>query len=215
MNKITKLCIHIALIAIIGVLGYMLWDSIMQPIRFQKKQEWRYGLTVQSLKNIRDAQIAYKSVTGTYTGNFDTLENFIKNGELKVVKAIGDIPDSFFNKYPRKMAEMKAIEAGIVKRDTIIISCYDSLCKGKYDINEFRLVPIVKVPFEMAMDTIETSSKAKVPVFEAKVHNDVYLKGLDRQMIVNMNDEAETLGRYPGLKVGSLIEYNNNAGNWE
>ncbi len=211
----TKIIIHVVLIALIAVLGYMLWDSIMQPIRFQKVQEWRYGLTVQSLKNIRDAQVAYKSVTGTYTGNFDTLENFIKNGELKVVKAIGDIPDSFFNKYPRKVAELKAIEAGIVRRDTIIISCYDSLCKGKYDINEFRYVPVVHEPFEMAMDTIETSSKARIPVFEAKTHNNVYLKGLDHQEIVNMNDEAQTLGRYPGLKVGSLLEFNNNAGNWE
>ena len=30
-----------------------------------------------------------------------------------------------------------------------------------------------------------------------------------------MNDEAQTIGKYPGLKVGSLVEFNNNAGNWE
>ena len=212
-----KILIHCALILVILFLGYKLWDSIMQPIRFQKQQEWRQANCVQSLKNIRDAQVAYKSVTGTYTGNFDTLEDFIKNGKLKIVKAIGDIPDSFFNQYPRKVAEQKAIEAGIVKRDTISISCYDSLCKGKYDINSFRYVPCLgeKIPFEMAMDTIETASKSKIPVFEAKVHNNVYLKGLDRQEVVNMNDEAITLDRYPGIKVGSLKEFNNNAGNWE
>jgi hypothetical protein len=67
----------------------------------------------------------------------------------------------------------------------------------------------------MASDTIETSSKAKISVFEAKTPNDVYLQGLDRQEIVNMNDEAKTIGKYPGLKVGSLVEFNNNAGNWE
>ncbi|MCQ2253747.1 MAG: hypothetical protein MJZ61_09880 [Bacteroidales bacterium] len=210
-----KLIIQLLLGIVILVMGYMLWDSIMQPIRFKEKQEWRYGLTVQSLKNIRDAQVAYKSVNGAYTGNFDTLEDFIKNGKLKIVKAVGNIPDSFFEKYPRKVAEQKAIEAGIVRRDTILIPCYDSLCNGKYDINKFRLVPIVNVPFEMAMDTLETASKSKITVFEAKTPNDVYLNGLDRQEIVNMNDEAQTLGRYPGLKVGSLVEFNNNAGNWE
>ncbi len=212
-----KAILHTVLIVVILVLGYMLWDSIMQPIRFQKQQEWRYSNVVQSLKNIRDAQVAYESVKGTYAGNFDTLEDFIKNGKLKIIKAIGDIPDSFFNKYPRKLAEQKAIEAGIVKRDTLLVSCYDSLVKG-YKLEEFRYVPCLgaaKIPFELAMDTIETTSKAKIPVFEAKVHNNVYLNGLDHQEIVNMNDEAQTLGRYPGLKVGSLVEFNNNAGNWE
>ncbi|MBO4771893.1 MAG: hypothetical protein J5595_05095 [Bacteroidales bacterium] len=210
-----KIIIHVVLIAVIAVLAYLLWDSIMQPIRFQKKAEWRYALTVQKLKDIRDAQVAYKSVYGAYTGSFDSLENFVQNGQLKIVKAIGNIPDSFYDKYPRKLAETKAIEAGIVKRDTVVVNCYDSLCKGKYKVNEMRLVPIVNEPFQMAMDTIETSSKAKITVFEAKTPNDVYLKGLDRQEIVNMNDEAQTIGKYPGLKVGSLVEFNNNAGNWE
>ncbi|MBO7567743.1 MAG: hypothetical protein J6T60_11700 [Bacteroidales bacterium] len=210
-----KIVIHVVLVAVIALLAYLLWDSIMQPIRFQKKAEWRYGLTVQKLKDIRDAQVAYKSVYGAYTGSFDSLENFVQNGQLRIVKAIGNIPDSFYDKYPRKLAETKAIEAGIVKRDTVVVSCYDSLCKGKYKVSELRLVPIVNIPFQMAADTIETSSKAKISVFEAKTPNDDYLKGLDRQEIVNLNDEANTIGKYPGLKVGSLVEFNNNAGNWE
>lgn len=210
-----KIIIHVVAAAVILFLAYMLWDSIMQPIRFQKQADWRNSLTVQKLKDIRDAQVAYKSVYGAYTGSFDSLENFVQNGKLKIVKAIGNIPDSFYDKYPRKLAETKAIEAGIVTRDTSEVSCYDSLCKGKYDVSKLRMVPIVDVPFTMAMDTIETSSKAKITVFEAKTPYDDYLKGLDRQEIVNLNDEAKTLGRYPGLKVGDLKEFNNNAGNWE
>ena len=210
-----KIIIHVVMIAVIAFLAYMLWDSIMQPIRFQKKAEWRYGLTVQRLKDIRDAQVAYKSVYGAYTGSFDSLENFVQNGKLRIVKAIGNIPDSFYDKYPRKLAETKAIEAGIVKRDTVEVNCYDSLCKGKYNVSDLRKVPIVNKDFQMAADTIETSSKAKISVFEAYTPNDVYLEGLDRQEIVNMNDEAKTIGKFPGLKVGSLKEFNNNAGNWE
>lgn len=210
-----KIIIHVVMIAVIAFLAYMLWDSIMQPIRFQKKAEWRYGLTVQRLKDIRDAQVAYKSVYGAYTGSFDSLENFVQNGKLRIVKAIGNIPDSFYDKYPRKLAETKAIEAGIVKRDTVEVNCYDSLCKGKYNVADLRKVPIVNKDFQMAADTIETSSKAKISVFEASTPNDVYLEGLDRQEIVNMNDEAKTIGKFPGLKVGSLKEFNNNAGNWE
>lgn len=210
-----KLVIHLVMVALIIVLGYCLYDSIMQPIRFQKKADWRKELTVQSLKNIRDAQIAFKSQTGHYAKEFDTLIDFIQNGRIKIVKAIGNIPDSFYNKYPRKVAEQKAIEAGIVKRDTIEVRCYDSLCGNRYNLAQLKFVPTTTTPFEMDADTLETASKVKVPVFEAKAPYEVYLQGLDKQEIINMKDEAQTLGRYPGLKVGSLTEYNNNAGNWE
>lgn len=211
-----KVIIQVVLAVLIVILGYCIYESIMQPIRFQKLADWRYERTKQSLINIRDAQIAYKSVYGKYTNNFDTLQDFVKNGNLKIVKAIGDIPDSFFNKYPRKVAEMKAIEAGIVRRDTVTVSCFDSLCNNKYPLDSIRYVPLTggKI-FELDTASIETASKIVVPLFEAKAHNDVYLLGLDRQEIVNKTDEQEKNSKYPGLKVGSLTELNNNAGNWE
>ncbi|MBO7142555.1 MAG: hypothetical protein J6V76_05565 [Bacteroidales bacterium] len=211
-----KLIIQAVLAVLIVFLGYCIYESIMQPIRFQKLADWRYQRTKQSLINIRDAQVAFKSTYGKYTNNFDTLQAFIKEGNLKIVKAIGNIPDSFFNKYPRKVAEMKAIEAGIVKRDTVVIPCYDSLCQGKYELDSLRYVPLTggKI-FELDTASIETASKIVVNVFEAKAHNDVYMLGLDRQEIVNKTDEQEKNSKYPGLKVGSLTELNNNAGNWE
>lgn len=216
-----KTIIHVVLVALILVLAYCLWDSIMQPIRFKKVADWRKELTVQSLKNIRDAEVVYKSQHGLYTGNFDTLVNFIKYGKIKIVKAIGTIPDSFYEKYPRKVAEQKAIEAKIVKRDTVEISCYDSLCNNKYNLDSFRYVPKIAgyggpVEFELAsVDSLETASGLKVSVFQAQTPYKVFLKGLDRQEVINIDDEAKTLGRYEGLRVGSLVEFNNNAGNWE
>jgi hypothetical protein len=72
-----------------------------------------------------------------------------------------------------------------------------------------------KAQFEMGASSITTSSGLVIPVFEAKVANRVYLKGLDNQERINLDDMAEQLGRFPGLKVGSLDEANNNAGNWE
>ncbi|MCQ2973221.1 MAG: hypothetical protein MJ211_00240 [Bacteroidales bacterium] len=211
-----KLIISIILGAAVIALCFCIYDSIMQPINFQKKADWRYEQTKKSLMNIRDAQVAYKSIHGKYTNNFDTLQNFVKEGSLKVIKAIGTIPDSLYDKYTRKVAEMKAIELGIVKRDTIEIACYDSLCKDKYNLDSLRYVPLTggKI-FQLDTAHVETASKIVVPLFEAKAHNDVYLLGLDRQEIVNKTDEAEKNGKYPGLKVGSLTEINNNAGNWE
>ena len=58
-------------------------------------------------------------------------------------------------------------------------------------------------------------SGVDVPLFEAAAPFDYLLKGLDRQLIVNLNADRELMGRYPGLKVGSIDAPNNNAGNWE
>mgnify|MGYP006281391833 FL=1 len=69
--------------------------------------------------------------------------------------------------------------------------------------------------FKMAAGVIETASGVDVQVFEAKVHNNVLLHGLNEQLVINLNDEAEKLEQYPGLKVGDLDEPTNNAGNWE
>ena len=52
-------------------------------------------------------------------------------------------------------------------------------------------------------------------VFQAQAPNNFILNGLDRQEIINLNDVANQLKRYPGLRVGSLTEATNNAGNWE
>ena len=37
---------------------------------------------------------------------------------------------------------------------------------------------------------------------------------MDAQLTYNLIDKAEKQGKFPGLRVGSLEEINNNAGNW-
>jgi hypothetical protein len=67
----------------------------------------------------------------------------------------------------------------------------------------------------LGQNTITTGSGIQVPVFEAKAHNNIILRGLDRQYVINMNEQRRLNEKYPGLKVGSLTETVNNAGNWE
>ncbi len=58
-------------------------------------------------------------------------------------------------------------------------------------------------------------SGVDVPLFEASIPFDILLKGLNRQLVVNLNSERVNTERYPGLRVGSIEAPNNNAGNWE
>ena len=200
-----KTVIQIILSIAILVLGYMLVESIQQPIRFQQEQRARYNRTIERLKDIRTAQLAYRSVHGEYTGSFDTLINFVRNDSFRVIMAIGDTDDSL------------AVALGQIIRDTIRVSVRDSLFRRGYPIDSLRFVPYTggREEFFLGAGEVMTGSGLAVKVFEAHVHNDVLLAGLDRQLVINMNDERVKREQFPGLRVGSLTETTNNAGNWE
>jgi hypothetical protein len=206
--------IQILLVVAAIVLTFFIYKSIQRPIEFEKAKDARYEATVAKLKDIREAQLAYKDVYGQFTGSFDTLINFVIHDSVRNVRAIGELTDSMIE---AKITEKKAIEMGLIIRDTIKVSVLESLFGKDYDAKSLRYVPVPgeKTEFHMAQTDITTGSGIKVPVFEAKAHNNVILRGLDRQLVINLNAQRRTNERYPGLKVGSLIEANNNAGNWE
>jgi hypothetical protein len=199
-----KTIIQIFLVVAILVLGYLLVVSINQPIKFKSEQTKRYEKTIERLKDIRTAQLAYRSIYGKFTGSFDTLIHFVKNDSFKVVTQIGNIEDSL------------AVAQGLIVRDTLLIPVLDSLFGVKYPVDSLRLVPFTGgKEFEIGAGEVTTGSGVVVKVFEVSVHNNVLLGGLDKQLLINLNDERIKRNQFPGLKVGSLEAATNNAGNWE
>ena len=211
-----KAAIQVVLLIAIVALGYLLWASINKPIDFNKEKARREGATIQRLKDIRTAQLAYKSEYGNYTGDFDTLILFLKTDSFSVVRAVGSVPDSMIEELGRRPAELQALKDGLISRDTIRLSVKDSLFHGSYPIDSLQYVPFTSgVVFELGAGEIVTASKVKVRVFEAKIPYDILFAGLDRQLIINYKEEREKITGYAGLRVGSLDEATNNAGNWE
>ncbi|RKD89693.1 hypothetical protein [Mangrovibacterium diazotrophicum] len=209
-----KTAIQIVLIVIAIVLGYLIYSSVQRPIDFEKAKKERVEKVVDRLKDIRKAELAYKDVHGEFTGSWDTLINFVETGELPLVKKIGMLTDSMVE---AGWTEETAIKKGKIIRDTIKISVIDTLFGKGFDANQLKYVPVpdTVAQFHLGAAIITTGSGIQVPIFEAKVHNNTVLRGLDRQLVINLNDKARTNEKYPGLKVGSLTEANNNAGNWE
>lgn len=132
------------------------------------------------------------------------------------------------NRYTAKAKWDEAIEAGFVtrdeegninylfSRDTVWVSLYDSIYKGRINPDSLRYVPFGNgAEFEMEVGLDSTKSGSFMSLFEARVLFDIYLEGLNEQEIINLIDEREQLGRYPGMKVGDAFSGNNNAGNWE
>jgi len=93
----------------------------------------------------------------------------------------------------------------------------DTLFNGRDDFNidSLKFIPFSgKSPVQMEAIT-KLVSGVQVPLFEARMPFDLLLKGMDRQLIVNLNAERRDQNRYEGLQVGSVTAPNNNAGNWE
>ncbi|MDR1859677.1 MAG: hypothetical protein LBR06_01990 [Bacteroidales bacterium] len=209
-----KTAIQIVLFAVAIALGYFIYKGIEKPISFEKAKKERYDVTIQRLKDIRKAQVAFKDVYGHYAADWDSLINFVKHDSLRLVRKIGILTDSMVD---AGLDEKKAIKKGLLIRDTVRVSVLDSLFGKSYAVDQLKVVPVKDTVayFHLGATVIPTASGISVPVFEACVHNNTVLKGLDRQEIINLNDKRRTNDLYPGLKVGSLEETNNNAGNWE
>ena len=217
MNKTVKIIIQLILLIIAIYLSYLIYETIMQPIRFQKAYNYRSEIVKQKLLKIRDVEVAFKSKYGHYTADWDSLINFAKYDSIVVVKAYGTVPDSIYNRAKtKKEAELIALKLGIIKRDTIKIAVRDTLFKEPYDIDTLKYIPFThqKEVFQLNAGYIKTNTGIKLPVFEVKAHNNSFLQGLNRQLIINLNDDARQNGKFPGLSVGSMTEVTT-AGNWD
>ncbi len=206
--------IQILLFIVAVVLTYFIYKGVQDPIDFEKAKEKRYDATIERLKEIRQAQIAYKDVYGEFTGSWDTLINFVKYDSVRNVRKVGELTDSMIE---AGLTEKKAVELGLLIRDTIKESVLESVFGGSFNADKLRLIPIpdTTAEFDLGATVIQTGSGLKVPVFQAKAHNNIILRGLDRQYVINLNEQRRMNEKYPGLKVGSLTETVNNAGNWE
>jgi len=196
-----KVIFQVVLFIAIVVLGYFIYNSIMEPVRFQAEKSKREHVVVNKLKDIRMSQLIYRQMNGSFAKSFDTLKMFLEVAEIPVVKMIPDPSDTTFTK---------------TINDTIgYIKVRDTLFGNKnYTIAQLAIVPFSNgVLFEMDADTIERGG-VNVNVFEVKAPYSAYLQGLDKQTVYNLTSKMEDLERYPGLKVGSMVEPSTN-GNWE
>lgn len=207
--------IQVLFVLIIIILGYLIVESIMEPIRFNQSVERRERATINRLIDIREAQKAYKDVYKRYTGSFDTLINFLHNDSFSVIRAIGTIPEEWLEEFGLEQARERAIREGVITRETTKISVMDSLFGTTYPVDSLRYVPYTEgVEFDIESSEILTSSNLKVQVVEVAVHYDDLLKGLDEQLIVNYKDERMKIVGFEGVKFGSLEE-GTLTGNWE
>ena len=194
------------------ILIYLNVSAISAPIEFNKVKKVRYLKVIDRLKDIRNAQIAFKSVNGIYSNNFDSLINFVENAEYTLIQK----RDSSFLEYNRTYRIDMLKEVVVV--DTLgFASVKDSLFGNSNRYKNMAEVP-VKGPegisfFKIKSDVIKKGDY-DVPVFEVSVSKDIVLWDQNKDLLKQEKGLMSVDGvNGPSLVLGSLIEVNTN-GNW-
>lgn len=209
-----KLVIQIVLWIVIVFLGWKLWNSVMGPVEFNKVKEARYVKVISNLKDIQAAELAHKEINGSFTGDWDSLINFIETAKF----AITQRRDTSY----ADVAKNKAfgINEGYFLEESLIDTLgftpvKDSLYKGTDRYKTMMNVPVdgVNAKFDLKAGKI-VKNDATYSVFEAKVSKKVILSDLNKDLLAQELQVQSVDGvNGPDIKVGSLEDVNT-TGNW-
>ncbi len=192
--------------------GWQLYSSIMAPIKFKQIKQKRYTKVVNNLKDIRKAEVAYKTVKGKYTANWNDLINFIENGKYIITQ--------------RKDSSIVDVEltkryGGVEMRKDIVIidtigtaSVKDSIFKDNTRYKTMMNIPgIDGAKFDLKAGTIEKGG-TKLPVFEVRVPKELLLKDQPADLVA-AEKEIVSVDDINGdvIILGSMTEVTTN-GNW-
>jgi|TARA_Y100000389_G_scaffold47731_1_gene42899 hypothetical protein len=195
---------------LIIVFAYKVYGSINGPIEFNKVKNERYLKVIDKLKDIRNAQIAFKSVNGIYSDNFDSLISFIDTAQYTLIQK----RDSSFLEYDRTFRIDMLREVVVI--DTLgFASVKDSLFGNSNRYKNMASIPIdgVDENFKIKSDVIDKNGY-NVPVFEVRVSKDVVLFDQNRDLLKQEKGLMSVDGvNGPDIVLGSLSEVSTN-GNW-
>jgi hypothetical protein len=191
-SKMIRTVILIGLAVVSLGLTWLDYKAIKDPLDFQKEKNFKYAYVIQNLKDLRQAQMAYKDRYGKYAGEIGALMKFVKYDSVITVKIDGTVPDG--------MTREMAIDSGIVTLDTSKIPAGIHIFNEKY-LSErkvpFNMDSLPYVPFTQELFKVEASvierGKVKVPVF--------------------LITDTKPFDPYDVLMVGSLTDPST-AGNW-
>tara|TARA_B110000116_G_scaffold119018_2_gene103171 strand:+ start:886 stop:1554 length:669 start_codon:yes stop_codon:yes gene_type:complete len=190
--------------------SYMVYSSINAPIKFNEVKNERFLKVIDKLKDIRNAQIAYKSVNGVYADNFDGLIKFIDTAQYTLTQK----RDSSYLQYDRVYRIDMLREVVVI--DTLgFASVKDSLFGNSNRYKNMAQIPIkgIDATFSINSDVIDKNGY-NVPVFEVRVSKDIILFDQNKTLLKQEKALMSVDGvNGPDLVLGSMTEVSSN-GNW-
>lgn len=122
--NLTKILTGVLLLASL-FLAYRLYRSVQGTIEERESISITEAAIIEKLKLIREAEIVFQSVNGRYTTNWDSLANFIQNGQVPIIQRREEITQKSYG-----------VEEVTVFIDTLgFISARDRIFKKNYTVN--------------------------------------------------------------------------------
>jgi len=211
--KKLKPLILLALWVLIAFLGYKTFMSVYGEIQFNKIKDQRYAQVIESLIDIRDSQLAHRTVKGQFSNNWDNLVKFIDTDSFTITQrrdtSILDVEAT------RRFGGVETFK-DIVVIDTLdFVSVRDSLFGADPRFKTMMNLPVGKegAKYELKAGVLDQNDM-KIPVFEVRAPKDLVLDGLDKYLISKEKQVLSVDGvNGDAIKVGSMDEVNTN-GNW-
>ncbi len=191
--------------------GYQIYMSIMAPVEFRQAKVKRYSAVIHNLKDIRDSQLAHKTITGGYAKNFEDLERFIETAQFAIVEK----RDSSYVEFDKVYKIDKLKEVVII--DTLSFEpVKDSLFKGTDRYMKMKYVPYAKndkETFKMKVDSVIVNGYT-APVFKVSVDKSIVLHDLNKDLL-RQEQRVVSVDEVDGKEifVGSLDKVSD-SGNW-
>lgn len=207
-----KPVILLALWGVIGVLGYLTFMSVYEPLKFNEIKEERYKKVIANLIDIRDAELAHRDIKGKFTNNFDSLVKFIEYGRYTITQQRdSSVLDEEMTKRYGGVEMFK--EISII--DTLgYVKVKDSLFKDSDRYKTMINVPDAKEGTKFTLKAGEIGEARKMPVFEAFVKKADILHDQNSDLIAQENQVVSVDGvNGDALRVGSMEEVKT-VGNW-
>ena len=199
---------------LILVFASLLFKSIYNEIKFDEVKNARYQVVIKNLKDIRDTQLAHRTVKGVFQDNWDSLVKFVEIDSFTITQRRDS---SVLDKEMTKRYGGVKTYKDIVIVDTLgLVSVKDSLFG--FDDRYLRMmnVPFSKndqTRFELKAGFLNQNG-IDIPVFEAFVRKRVILHDQSLNLVLKENQVQSVDGvNGPTLKIGSMNEVNTN-GNW-
>ena len=200
---------------LIVIFASLLFTSIYDEIKFDEVKNSRYQVTIKKLKDIRDTQLAHRSVKGEFQSNWDSLVKFVEIDSFIITQRRDS---SVLDKELTKRYGGVKTYKDIVIIDTILpyISVKDSLFGSDSRYKTMMYVPYSKndnTKFELNAGFLDQNG-IDIPVFEALVKKRVILYDQSLNLVLKENQVQSVDGvNGSSLKIGSMNEVNTN-GNW-
>ncbi|MAI92252.1 MAG: hypothetical protein CMC20_00655 [Flavobacteriaceae bacterium] len=199
---------------LILIFASLLFTSIYNEIKFDEVKNARYQVVIKNLKDIRDTQLAHRTVKGVFQNNWDSLVKFVEIDSFIITQRRDS---SVLDKEMTKRYGGVKTYKDIVIVDTLgFVSVKDSLFGFDNRYKTMMYVPFSKnddTKFELKAGFLNQNG-IDIPVFEALVKKRVILHDQSLNLILKENQVQSVDGvNGASLKIGSMDEVNTN-GNW-